>query len=117
MKNRLLMLVGLLLVGCSLSAAPPTGVLTWTPPTTYSDGSPLGAAAITYAVYQGPAKAETKVISGLTTLTYTATVQAGATVCWTVTASVAGLESVPSAEVCKSFSPVAPSAPGNVAVK
>lgn len=79
-----------------------TATLNWTAPTKFTDGSSI-AGAITYNVYKGlQGQNKALLVGGVTTLTYSATgLVAGTTVCFTVTAVVAGQESDPSNEGCK----------------
>lgn len=92
---------------------PPTAVLTWTAPTTYSDGTAIPATvAITYNVYQSCTSATTlvKVASGVTTLTNTIStgLADGQTCFWSITAVAGGLESAQSNVGTKAFAAIAP---------
>lgn len=103
-----------LLLASSVVVAAPQAVLTWTAPTTNTDGTPI-TGTLTYNVYQGAKGAEgaTPVQSGLSALTVTITAGLvdGSTTCWQVTAVEGGQESVKSNEACKTFPPATPIAP------
>lgn len=106
------------LLGAASLAGTPSAVLSWVAPTTFTDGSPL-TGTVTYNVYQGPTGAETLTTTGVTALTWSAnpaSLTAGSSICWTVTAVVGGVESAPSNEVCKSF-PKVSSPPSTLTVK
>lgn len=91
---------------------PPSAILTWTAPTTYSDGTAIPATvAITYNVYQGlTATTLVKVATGVTGLTNTITtgLSDGVTYFWSITAVAGGLESAQSNVGTKAFAAVAP---------
>lgn len=90
--------------------AAPSAVLTWSPPTQFTDGTPI-TGAITYNVYQGTsATTLTKVASGVTgsTQTISTGLVDGATYFWSVTAVVGGVESAQTGPVSKTFSPGTP---------
>lgn len=102
------------LPGLALASVP----LYWTPPTTNTDSTPI-AGPITYTLYQGSAGAvTTKVQTGITG--QSALVSSGLTpgtqTCFAVTAVVAGIESVPSNQLCVTIPPVVltPSSPTNL---
>lgn len=105
----------------ALAATPNQAVLSWTAPTTYTDGTPV-TDPITYTVYQG-LQGETKVKVGSTAaVTYSVGtgLLTGKTYCWAVTAAVTAdptKESTPSAEACKSFPFATPAAPAGLTVK
>jgi hypothetical protein len=90
----------------------PTATLTWTAPTTYTDGTTIpGTVAITYNVYQGnTATTLVKVASGVTTLTNTITTGLvdGQTYYWAVTAVAGGLEGAQSNVGTKVFASLPP---------
>jgi hypothetical protein len=101
------------------AVAAPSAVLTWTAPTTFTDGTPI-TGTITYNVYQGTAaNALTKVATGVTTLTDTISTGLvdGATYYWSVTAVVNGVESAQTAPVSKTFSPGTPDGVVSLTVK
>lgn len=116
--NRLAPILVLISLG-ALAATPNQAVLSWTAPTTYSDGTPV-TDPITYTVYQGlqgqpKAKGPTGITA--TTVTISTGLLSGRTYCWAVTAATAtSPESAPSAEACKTFPPAAPEAPANLTV-
>lgn len=95
-------------------AAGPSATLTWVPPTTNTDGTPI-TGALTFNVYQGPTGAEstTPVQTGLsgTSATITAGLADGTTVCFKVTAVEGGQESAKSNEACKTFPAATPNSP------
>jgi hypothetical protein len=94
-------------------AATPATV-TWIGPTTFTDGSTIPAAtAISYNLYQGASGAEVLLPTPFTSTTYSTTITV--TTCWKVTAVIAGQESAPSAEACKS-PPKIPSPPTGLTV-
>lgn len=117
MKKISTFLAGLLVAASAFAAN--TAVLTWTPPTAYTDGSPI-VGALTYNVYQGLQGAP-KVKVGSPATTATATISTGlnngATYCWTVTATQGTNESAPSNEACKTFPLVPPAAPTGLTAK
>lgn len=93
-----------------------TATLNWVAPTAYHDGTPLGTAVLSYTVYAAapgaPWKAATP--TNITARTWTsAPLTVKGPVCYIVTASVLGLESIPSAAVCEQVG-VAPAAPGGL---
>jgi hypothetical protein len=103
----------LLLLPLTASAADLT--MSWSPVTTYDDGTPLPAGAIvTYNVYGG-IQGQPRVLKDTTTATSETrkNIQLGVTTCYHVTAVVAGQESLPSNDLCNT--PVArPAAPQNL---
>lgn len=106
-------LLGLLLIcGAAFAQTPPTATLTWTAPTTYTDGTAIpSTVALSYNVYQGVSPtALVKVASGVTTLTSTITtgLADGNTYYWSVTAVAGGLEGAQSNVASKTFAAVAP---------
>lgn len=106
-----------LIAGTAL-AAPPVATVTWTPPTTHTDGSTIAAGVLTYNLYQGLTGAEVKVQSGLTvaSATVTAGLTAGTTQCFTVTAIEAGVEGAQSAEACAAIPKLVPGVPTQITV-
>jgi fibronectin type 3 domain-containing protein len=118
MRNRLFTLALMCVAATSHAQAANQAVLTWTAPTTYSDGTPLPASGLAYKVYRGLSGATKTVIASPTTTTYTDTGQAqGTTVCYQVSATLAGQESALSTEACKTFPALAPSAPSALRVQ
>lgn len=95
-------------------AAGPAATLTWTAPTTNTDGTPI-TGTLSFNVYQGPTGAEgaTPVQTGLsgTSVTITLGLADGTTVCFKVTAVEGGQESAKSNEACKTFPAATPNAP------
>lgn len=114
MKRALFALAALVLVLPALAAGP-TATLSWSPPTAFTDATPIPAGtAITYNVYQGgSATTLTKVASNVTATTDTIStgLADGQTYFWSVTAVVAGVESAQAAPVSKTFPA---GTPGNV---
>ena len=90
---------------------PRTATITFTRPTTYTDGSALGSGVtVTYNVYAGAKGSTSK--TRIATITSTATtintgLQPGET-CFEVTAIANGVESAKSNEACKTFAFPAP---------
>ena len=107
-----------ILAGCAQAiSAPLSSVLSWTAPTTFTNGSPI-TGTITYNIYQGASGAEASVQTGVatTSVTITTGLSAGSTVCFQVTAVVGGVESSRTTEVCETF-PAQPNPPTNLTVK
>jgi hypothetical protein len=96
----------------SLAQTAPTAVLSWTAPTTYSDGTTIpSSVALTYNIYQGiSATALVKVATGVTALTSSIStgLADGTTYYWSVTAVAGGLEGAQSNVGTKTFAAVAP---------
>ena len=100
-----LALLLLLAIASAQAPPPPSAVLTWTAPTTNTDGTPI-IGAITYNVYQGLTAASlVQVATGVTALTQTITTGLvdGTTYYWSVTAVAGGNESARSNVVSKVF--------------
>jgi hypothetical protein len=97
-------------------------VLTWTAPANYvnADGT-VGAPIVgtpSYNVYQGAQGATKSKVGSASAVTYTATgLTQGTTVCWQVSAVLAGQESALSNEACKTFPLLAPGAPTSLKVQ
>jgi hypothetical protein len=97
----------LVLVTFAASAQTPrTAVITFTAPTTRTDGSTI-TGALSYEVWQGlkggtKAKAST-VNATSTTINITTGLQGGREYCWHIVAVEAGVGSAPSNEACKAF--------------
>jgi hypothetical protein len=106
MKNLVAAL--LLVFACAASAqtASRTATITFTAPTTRTDGSAI-TGTMSYQVWQG-LKGGTKALAGTinnTTATITTGLQGGREYCWHVVAIESGnsVQSVPSNEACKAF--------------
>jgi hypothetical protein len=85
---------------------PRTAVITFTAPTTRTDGSTI-TGALSYEVWQGlkggtKAKAST-VNATSTTINITTGLLGGREYCWHIVAVEAGIASAPSNEACKAF--------------
>jgi hypothetical protein len=119
MRNRLFTLALACLASTSYAQAANQAILTWTAPTTYSDGTPLPASGLGFKVYRGLQGATKTVIASPTSTTYTDTtgLASGTTVCYQVSATLAGQESALSTEACKTFPALAPSAPSALRVQ
>ena len=102
---------------CQAKASPPQAALSWTAPTTNTDGTPI-TGTLTYNIYQGPTGALVKVQSGVTGLAATITtgLTGGSTQCFAVTAVVSGQESAQSNSACAAIPLSVPGAPGQVTV-
>jgi hypothetical protein len=98
-------------------ASPPQAALSWTAPTTNTDGSAI-TVPLTYNIYQGLSGSLTKVQSGLSTVTVviTAGLTPGTTQCFAVTAIAAGQESAQSSPACAAIPFAVPGSPGQVTV-
>lgn len=110
-------LLWLLLALSSVAQAAPSATLTITPVLTNTDGSTI-TGTLTCNVYQGPKGAEstTPVQTGIpcnttATVTITAGLLDGTTVCFLATEVEGVQESAKSAEGCKTFPPATPQAP------
>jgi len=119
MRNRLLTLALACLASTTYAQAANQSVLTWTAPTTYTDGTPLPASGLGYKVYRGVKGATKTVIASPTSTTYTDTtgLNQGTTVCYQVSATLGTQESALSTEACKTFPQAAPSSPSTLTVK
>jgi hypothetical protein len=95
-----------------LAQTAPTATLTWSAPTTYSDGTAIpSTVTVTYNIYQGTsATTLTKVAAGVTAVTDSITtgLADGTTYYWAVTAVAGGLEGAQSNVASKVFASVAP---------
>jgi hypothetical protein len=91
--------------------------LKWTAPTTYTDKTAIGSAAITYNVY-GAAQGSPLVLltPGLTTASNIRTNVNPGTICYAVTAVIASQESAQTIPVCTTVSPSAPNSPGGLTI-
>jgi hypothetical protein len=90
-----------------------TATLKWTPPTTFTDGTPLVPATdiSSFKIYSGTASGvygAPIVVTGGTTTTYTMTIGTGTTYFALSVVGINGLESVKSAEVSKTITAPAP---------
>lgn len=92
-----------------LSAFAGTATLTWTAPTTNTDGSAI-AGAITYRVY-GALQGQAKTLIGTGVSPYVHNAVPVGTYCYQVTATVGGVESARSTESCKVIPPAVPNPP------
>jgi len=115
MVSGLLCCVGLCLGTVAVAQSAPavaSTTLSWTAPTTFSDGTPI-AGTITYNVYAGATPATlAKVLSAVAGTSTTAT--APTQPCYAVSAVVAGVESTLSDAVCWGAVPKVPARPTNV---
>lgn len=98
-------------------AAALTSTITWTPPTTNTDGTVISG-PITYQLYVGAKGAEVKYKTPVTSPPYVLvpTPAPGTQVCVQVTATANGVESAPSAEVCAQIPQSIPNPPSNVTI-
>jgi hypothetical protein len=105
-----LLFIILFLVSCgggggSVPVPTGTATLAWTPPTTNDNGTSIGTSLAGFKVHYGTSSGlytSTIVISSPTATNYTATLPAGATYYFVVTAyNTSGIESVPSNEASK----------------
>ncbi len=85
-----------------------TATVFWSAPTSYTDGTALGTAVLTYTVYAAAPGATWKVLSGgINTLTYTTAALPKGSQCYAITDSVAGLESAATPALCLGVSTAA----------
>lgn len=116
--KRILLLVAALLAASAasaVSAAAPAFTVTWAAPTQYTDGTTI-VGAITYQMYVGAKGAEVKYKTPVTASPYVLVPTPGpGETCVYVTATVASVESAPSAEVCGTVAATAPKPPSVVA--
>jgi hypothetical protein len=126
MKRIFLALLAILPVAAFAQSA----ILTFTPPTQYTDGSPLPASAITGYEAQCSKWTPTGGVAGTCTQfpastlaagttggTLTGTIPAaGGTACWQMRTKSAPGPGPWGAEACKTFAPLLPNPPGNVTV-
>lgn len=105
-----------LVAGLAL-AAPPSAAVSWTAPTTNTDGSAI-AGTVTYNLYQGLSGALVKVQSAVasTSTTVTTGLTAGTTQCFAVTAVANGMEGPQSTSACAAVPFSVPGAPTQVTV-
>lgn len=127
--KRLLFLAAVALTATSALAATGNAVVSWVPPTTYTDGSPLAPAAITgnaidciftptggIAASCGSTPAQVAgngTATGTVTLTYP---PQGGRACFRVRVLVGAVSADPSNEACKDFVALKPSPASNVVV-
>lgn len=113
----------LLLSGAAVAQTVNQATLSWTPPATYSDGTAIAPASLTFGVYQGigPGTAKTKIGTATFGEAGAFVVNSGLALgnnyCWQVTSIVGSQESVPSNEACKNFPFPAPPAPASLQAK
>jgi hypothetical protein len=109
---KILALVLTLFATLALGQTAPTATLTWTAPTTYSDGTTIpSSVTLTYNIYQGiSATSLVKVATGVTAVTSSINtgLADGTTYYWAVTAVAGGLEGAQSNVGTKTFAAVAP---------
>lgn len=114
MKRIAILLLALLGVPAVMAG---TATLTWTAPTQYTDGSPIGTAPITYRVYGGVQGQTKTLIATVSALTYQHTgAPDGVTYCYQLTAVVNSQESARSTEGCKVMPPLVPNPPTGLQV-
>lgn len=93
-----------------------TAVLGWTAPVANTDGTPISG-PITYTVYLLSGSTSTPVAANLTTNMWTTPALATVgTICWDVTATVAGKESVATSPICVSVVAPTPNPPTGLTV-
>jgi hypothetical protein len=114
MKHALSVLILVLLSSFAVAqnaVAANQAVISFTAPTTYTDGTPI-TAVLSYGVYQAlQGQPKVKVATVLTTTsTITTGLLSGKTYCWQVTAIDGAQESAMSNEACKTFAPPIPNA-------
>jgi hypothetical protein len=117
-KHRVSLIFGIcaILMWAAEAATPPTATVTWTKPSLYTDGTAIGTAAVTYQLYVGATGAEVAYKTPVTSPPYVLvpTPTPGTAFCVQVTATVAGVESDRTQEVCsmipKVTTPAAPTA-------
>lgn len=118
---RKILLVALMALTAGLvsaqAAAPSAFTITWIPPTQFVDGTIL-TGAVTYQMYVGVTGKEVAYKTPVTSPPYVLvpTPAAGTSTCVQVTATVNGVESARSAEVCATVPFTAPNIPTAVAV-
>lgn len=113
MKTLLILALALFTIVAGAQTAPNQAVITFSRPTTYTDGTAIpSSVAITYGVYQGvQGQTKTKVASiSAVTATINTGLLSGTVYCWQVTAAAGGAESAMSNEACKTFAPAVPGA-------
>jgi len=113
MKRTLSILILALLSSLAVAqnaAAANQAVISFSAPTTYTDGTPI-TAALSYGVWQGLSGAVKTKVATITTTTSTITtgLLSGKTYCWQVDASDGAQTSALSNEACKTFAPPVPS--------
>jgi hypothetical protein len=111
------MLAFLALGACSIAFATNL-TLTWQPPTSYTDGTPIASGtAITYNIY-GALQGELlqQLATGVTATTATRTSVDPGVRCYAVSAVVAGVESAQTAPVCATVAPPVANPPNGLTV-
>lgn len=123
MKTRFYGLVGALVAGIALSAAFTPLNAAWVAPTTDVNGVAL-AGPVTYQLYVGGPGKEVAYGSPVSALSEAVLPTAAGTLCVTVTATVGGLQSDPTGEVCNVIAappvvvvPAKPKAPTGLTLK
>lgn len=111
----LLVLTGLFGVA---QAATPQLTIDFKPPTLNADGTPIGAAALTYQVYLGASGKEIKYGAPIASGPYTVNLglTPGQTVCVQVSTIANAMESIKSTEACATLPQPIPTAPTTVTV-
>lgn len=93
-----------------------SALITWSAPSTYSDGTALGSVALTYTLYSAVPGAPWTVRSTGAGLGHTTLALPKGTQCFGVTVTAAGIESILSGVRCLN-AVLAPSAPGTLAIQ
>ena len=113
----LIVTVGDVLTTSAHGATTPTYTVTWSAPTKYTDQTTI-AGAITYQLYVGASGQEMRYKTPVTAPPYVLVPTPGpGQTCVQVTATVNGVESIRSAEVCATVPlppPIIPNPPSNV---
>jgi len=120
MKTLMKRLLPLSLAFLASLAQAQTATLSWTAPTTFTNGSAISG-TITYNLYAGVqgstlAKIQSAITTATTTVTGSTSLPAGTTVCFAVTAVVAGVESAQSAQACAAVPLPTPGVPTQITV-
>jgi hypothetical protein len=112
------MVAAVLALGACAVTSAATLTLTWTPPTSYTDGTAIPSATpVTYNLYGALQGQPLQQLStGLTATTATRTGVDPGIRCYAVTAVVAGVESAQSAQACATVSPPTPGPPNGLSV-
>src|SRR5262245_38180761 len=108
MRRLFLLLLCLIAPTASFTAVQLSANLSFTPPTTYTDGTPiLAGTVLSYNVYQGVdggTKSKIAIPAGTQPpILITSGLASGHTYCWEVTSLVGSSESDHSNEACKTF--------------
>ena len=104
-------ILALSLMAAASAFAANQAVISFSAPTTYSDGTPI-TLPLSYGVWQGLQGATKTKVATVTTTTATVTtgLLSGKTYCWQVDASDGAQTSALSNEACKTFPPAVPNA-------